>query len=721
MIHSDSLGQVINKFKAGEYNVLVATSVGEEGLDIGEIDLIICYDAQKTPIRMVRFGCHFYKDNGPQSLDPQLQRVGRTGRKREGYVHVLLSEGREEFNLDKAKATYKDVQRTILNGDQLELYGDVERLLPEHVKPECLERVMEIVEYVREDGRRKPPTSNGARSPSKKRKRNDDVGRNIPVGASTGFVSVAELLVKGSKPRKKMTAKDFERAGQDDDTDMDLEAGTILVPPRRTVSTPASAKAHRKANVLRKASTMRTKKAAATKETLRKLQGELTSSQFSKKGVDDSDDMDIESTDMLSRPSAPVALSPSPSCHQLSRSCSPVLELPSATIELTSDDDDRRSPLTSPVCIVSSAALSVPSSQASIPVTPSQEPPVSKSVSDPKRHSPPSPSEASDSEERSIAWLVDEDDDPDFDIVNSSPNLANTRLLSATSVVQDNYVEDDGASASCSSPAESSKHLPSAEYDRLPTSREPCPSTPRVDDSVECISFNSAPKSQNPSPVSSPAWNLSSSPAPKDQCNTDVLAHTGTEYPDPLQDLPESSFPVRPKRKQRKKLSNILPEPESSPLMMPPPARQRVRRRRIDSSPEAAPKVKRRLCTTTIASHLLDTEAIHSGDDISAGSSHSDDDVENEFDRGFLQDSPVTQVSPSYNQTLVYRQSLLTQAPSNGKAPIFASRPVRRGLFAGGGNSTLRHRPYVFSPRSDDIPDEYAIGSFVVDDDAEIT
>jgi hypothetical protein len=29
-------------------------SVGEEGLDIGEVDLVVCYDAQKTPIRMVR-------------------------------------------------------------------------------------------------------------------------------------------------------------------------------------------------------------------------------------------------------------------------------------------------------------------------------------------------------------------------------------------------------------------------------------------------------------------------------------------------------------------------------------------------------------------------------------------------------------------------------------------------------------------------------------------
>jgi ATP-dependent DNA helicase MPH1 len=46
--------QVLRRFKAGEFNVLVATSIGEEGLDIGEIDMIVCYDAQKTPIRMVR-------------------------------------------------------------------------------------------------------------------------------------------------------------------------------------------------------------------------------------------------------------------------------------------------------------------------------------------------------------------------------------------------------------------------------------------------------------------------------------------------------------------------------------------------------------------------------------------------------------------------------------------------------------------------------------------
>jgi superfamily II DNA/RNA helicase len=57
--------RVIEEFKKGGYNTLVSTCIGEEGLDIGEVDLIICFDAQASPTRMV-------------------QRMGRTGRKRDG-------------------------------------------------------------------------------------------------------------------------------------------------------------------------------------------------------------------------------------------------------------------------------------------------------------------------------------------------------------------------------------------------------------------------------------------------------------------------------------------------------------------------------------------------------------------------------------------------------------------------------------------------------------
>ena len=44
---------MIKNFQEGTYNVIVATSIGEEGLDIGEVDMIICYDQQGSSIRLV--------------------------------------------------------------------------------------------------------------------------------------------------------------------------------------------------------------------------------------------------------------------------------------------------------------------------------------------------------------------------------------------------------------------------------------------------------------------------------------------------------------------------------------------------------------------------------------------------------------------------------------------------------------------------------------------
>lgn len=52
--------------------MIVATSIGEEGLDIMEVDLVICFDANVSPLRMI-------------------QRMGRTGRKHDGRVDILLS------------------------------------------------------------------------------------------------------------------------------------------------------------------------------------------------------------------------------------------------------------------------------------------------------------------------------------------------------------------------------------------------------------------------------------------------------------------------------------------------------------------------------------------------------------------------------------------------------------------------------------------------------
>jgi hypothetical protein len=49
---------------------------------------------------------------------------------------------------------YKDVQQSIVRGTDLELYGDVKKLIPEDVQPQCVEMVMEIIPYEREERKR---------------------------------------------------------------------------------------------------------------------------------------------------------------------------------------------------------------------------------------------------------------------------------------------------------------------------------------------------------------------------------------------------------------------------------------------------------------------------------------------------------------------------------------------------------------------------------------
>ncbi|EGG02918.1 uncharacterized protein MELLADRAFT_38323, partial [Melampsora larici-populina 98AG31] len=124
--------EVIRKFKADEFNVLVATSIGEEGLDIGALDCIICYEAQKSPLRM-------------------LQRLGRTGRNEDGKVIVLMSQGREELNWEKAKDQYQHVQNALLSKTVLELFDDCERLIPEGVRPVPVDKELDVQPYIAEE------------------------------------------------------------------------------------------------------------------------------------------------------------------------------------------------------------------------------------------------------------------------------------------------------------------------------------------------------------------------------------------------------------------------------------------------------------------------------------------------------------------------------------------------------------------------------------------
>jgi len=87
--------EALNKFREGEYNVLVATSVAEEGLDIPSADLVIFYEPVGSEIRTI-------------------QRRGRTGRHREGEVMVLVAEGTRDENAKKsAEKKEQNMQRAV--------------------------------------------------------------------------------------------------------------------------------------------------------------------------------------------------------------------------------------------------------------------------------------------------------------------------------------------------------------------------------------------------------------------------------------------------------------------------------------------------------------------------------------------------------------------------------------------------------------------------------
>jgi len=64
--------EIIEKFQDGSYNILVSTSIAEEGLDIPATDLVVFYEPVPSEIRTI-------------------QRRGRTGRRRAGRVIVLVT------------------------------------------------------------------------------------------------------------------------------------------------------------------------------------------------------------------------------------------------------------------------------------------------------------------------------------------------------------------------------------------------------------------------------------------------------------------------------------------------------------------------------------------------------------------------------------------------------------------------------------------------------
>jgi ERCC4-related helicase len=94
---------ILDSFRKKEFNVLVATSIAEEGLDIPEVKLVVFYEPVASEIR-------------------HIQRKGRTGRKSSGNVIILAAKDTVDMRIlfaskrriEKMKTIFKSM-KTILN------------------------------------------------------------------------------------------------------------------------------------------------------------------------------------------------------------------------------------------------------------------------------------------------------------------------------------------------------------------------------------------------------------------------------------------------------------------------------------------------------------------------------------------------------------------------------------------------------------------------------
>jgi ERCC4-related helicase len=97
--------RAVEMFSEGEYEVLVSTQIGEEGLDISEVDLVIFYEPAMKGIE-------------------QIQRQGRTGRTQRGRVVMLIGEDTRDVGMYyKSKSNVEQMKSDV---EDLQQIGDLE-------------------------------------------------------------------------------------------------------------------------------------------------------------------------------------------------------------------------------------------------------------------------------------------------------------------------------------------------------------------------------------------------------------------------------------------------------------------------------------------------------------------------------------------------------------------------------------------------------------------
>lgn len=111
---------------------------------------------------------------------------------------VLMAQGREEHNWDKAKDQYQHVQNALLSKTGLELFDDCERLIPEGTRPIPIDKTLDVQPYIPEEVELEKVASAAGKKDKPGRRKRPGV-EDLPPGATSGFMSAFDYQPTKSK------------------------------------------------------------------------------------------------------------------------------------------------------------------------------------------------------------------------------------------------------------------------------------------------------------------------------------------------------------------------------------------------------------------------------------------------------------------------------------------------------------------------------------------
>ncbi len=183
--------EIIQKFKDGEFNTLVATSVAEEGLDIPATDLVVFFEPVPSEIR-------------------SIQRKGRTGRKHAGRVVVLMAKGsKDEAYHWTSNRKEKNMVRTMKN---LDLEPDIPKEKPQYALQPGINGQTKLLDFPAQEKHEPKPENPAVRVFVDQREIRSHVAHaleKLGMDVALATLEVGDYVVSDRVGIERKTAEDF--------------------------------------------------------------------------------------------------------------------------------------------------------------------------------------------------------------------------------------------------------------------------------------------------------------------------------------------------------------------------------------------------------------------------------------------------------------------------------------------------------------------------------